>query len=39
MSEDLRSPVLAAVKKKGIEKRGLVSDAEFAQIVESLRGG
>ena len=39
MSEDLRSPVLAAVKKKGIEKRGLVSDAEFAQIVESLRAG
>jgi isopropylmalate/homocitrate/citramalate synthase len=35
--EDLRSTVLAAVKQRGIEKRGLVSDAEFAQIVDSVR--
>lgn len=29
--------VLAAVKRKGIEKRGLLTDAEFAQIVEQVR--
>lgn len=30
---------LAAVKSLGNEKRGLVSDAEFAGIVNSVRGG
>ncbi len=31
---ETRSQVLEAVKKKGIQKRGLVTDAEFRQIVE-----
>jgi isopropylmalate/homocitrate/citramalate synthase len=34
VSEEARPQVLAAVKKKGIEKRGLVTDAEFRKIVE-----
>ena len=29
LSPDLRQPLLAAVKRRGIEKRGLVTDAEF----------
>jgi isopropylmalate/homocitrate/citramalate synthase len=33
--EDKRAAVLAAVKKRGIEKRGLVTDAEFAEIVKA----
>lgn len=31
--EEQRAPVLAAVKRKGIEKRGLVTDSEFAEII------
>ena len=34
--EAQRGPVLAAVKSKGIEKHGLVSDAEFMKIVEEI---
>lgn len=34
VSEDARARILLAVKKKGIEKRGLVTDAEFRKIVE-----
>jgi len=37
ISEAQRAAVLAAVKSKGIEKRGLVSDAEFGQIVREIR--
>ena len=37
LPEQLRPRVLAAVKKKGIEKRGLVSNDEFAQIVASVQ--
>jgi hypothetical protein len=29
--------VLAAVKRKGIEKRGLLTDDEFRAIVEQVR--
>jgi isopropylmalate/homocitrate/citramalate synthase len=31
-----RGAVLEAVKRKGVEKRGLVTDAEFTEIVEQL---
>ena len=31
-----RSALLAAVKRKGIEKRGLVTDAEFLELVRNL---
>ena len=34
--ESQRAAVLAAVKSKSIEKRGLVTDAEFQQIVRDL---
>ena len=34
---DQRPAVLAAVKRKGIEKRGLLTDAEFREIVATLR--
>lgn len=37
--EDKRAAVLAAVKRMGIEKRGLVSDAEFRQIVRQFCPG
>jgi isopropylmalate/homocitrate/citramalate synthase len=30
------SEILRQVKEKGIEKRGLVDDAEFKQIVEAV---
>ena len=36
--EDKRAAVLAAVKKRGIEKRGLVDDEEFRQIVKTVVG-
>lgn len=36
--EDQRAPILAAVKKRAIAKRGLLSDAEFHQIVDELAG-
>jgi len=36
ISEAQRGAVLAAVKSKGIEKRGLVSDTEFGQIVSEI---
>ena len=36
--EAQRGAVLAAVKKKGVEKRGLVTDAEFCAIVEQVLG-
>jgi len=34
--EDQRAPILAAVKKRAIAKRGLLSDEEFRQIVDEL---
>lgn len=37
ISEDQRQAVLAAVKQKGIEKRGLLTDAEFRAIVKNLQ--
>jgi len=37
ITDEQRQAVLAAVKRKGIEKRGLLTDAEFAQIVEQVR--
>jgi len=33
LPEDKRAAVLAAVKKRGIEKRGLVGDEEFRELV------
>ena len=36
--EDQRAPILAAVKKRAIAKRGLLSDEEFRQIVDELAG-
>ena len=36
ISSEQRSPLLAEVKKRAIAKRGLVSDEEFRQIVQSL---
>jgi len=36
--EDQRAPILAAVKKRAIAKRGLLSDAEFRQIVDEFAG-
>jgi isopropylmalate/homocitrate/citramalate synthase len=37
ITDEQRQAVLAAVKRKGIEKRGLLTDAEFARIVEQVR--
>lgn len=37
ITDEQRQAVLAVVKRKGIEKRGLLTDAEFAQIVEQER--
>ncbi len=34
--DEQRGAVLEAVKRKGMEKRGLVTDAEFTEIVEQL---
>ncbi|MGH9510216.1 MAG: LeuA family protein, partial [Terriglobales bacterium] len=34
--DDKRAAVLSAVKQRGIEKRGLVTDAEFREIVASV---
>jgi isopropylmalate/homocitrate/citramalate synthase len=36
VSEAQRAAVLAAVKQKGIEKRGLLTDAEFRAIVTAI---
>jgi isopropylmalate/homocitrate/citramalate synthase len=36
--QDQRGPILAAVKKRAIAKRGLLSDEEFRQIVEEFVG-
>jgi isopropylmalate/homocitrate/citramalate synthase len=36
--QDQRAPILAAVKKRAIAKRGLLSDEEFRQIVDELAG-
>jgi isopropylmalate/homocitrate/citramalate synthase len=36
--QEQRAPILAAVKKRAIAKRGLLSDEEFRQIVEELAG-
>jgi isopropylmalate/homocitrate/citramalate synthase len=36
--EDQRAPILAAVKKRAIAKRGLLSDEEFRQIVDEFAG-
>ncbi len=37
LTADQRPAALAAVKRKGIEKRGLLTDAEFREIVATLR--
>jgi isopropylmalate/homocitrate/citramalate synthase len=36
--QDQRAPILAAVKKRAIAKRGLLSDEEFRQILDELAG-
>jgi isopropylmalate/homocitrate/citramalate synthase len=36
--QDQRGPILAAVKKRAIAKRGLLSDEEFRQIVDEFAG-
>jgi isopropylmalate/homocitrate/citramalate synthase len=36
--QDQRGPILAAVKRRAIAKRGLLSDEEFRQIVDELAG-
>ena len=36
--EDQRAPILAAVKKRAIAKRGLLSDEEFRRIVDEFAG-
>ena len=36
ITPDQRGPILAAVKKKAVAKRGLVTDDEFRQIVNSV---
>lgn len=36
LSAEQRAPVLAAVKKRAIEKRGLVTDQEFREIAQRL---
>jgi isopropylmalate/homocitrate/citramalate synthase len=36
MSAEQRAPILAAVKKRAIEKRGLVTDQEFREIAQRL---
>jgi isopropylmalate/homocitrate/citramalate synthase len=36
IAADQRAPILAAVKKRAIAKRGLLTDQEFRQIVEEL---
>jgi isopropylmalate/homocitrate/citramalate synthase len=36
--QDQRGPILAAVKKRAIAKRGLLSDDEFRQIVDEFAG-
>jgi len=35
---DQRGPILAAVKKRAIAKRGLLSDGEFRQIIDEFAG-
>jgi isopropylmalate/homocitrate/citramalate synthase len=37
ISEEMRAPLLAAVKRRGIEKRGLVTDEEFLRIYRELQ--
>jgi isopropylmalate/homocitrate/citramalate synthase len=37
VDEEQRAAVLAAVKRRGVEKRGLVSDEEFRGIVEKVQ--
>jgi isopropylmalate/homocitrate/citramalate synthase len=37
VSQDKREAILAAVKKKGIEKRGLLTDQEFLEIVSRVQ--
>jgi isopropylmalate/homocitrate/citramalate synthase len=36
---ELRAPVLAAVKKESLRKRGLVNDAEFCHIIQQVTSG
>jgi isopropylmalate/homocitrate/citramalate synthase len=36
ISVEQRAPILAAVKKRAIEKRGLVTDQEFREIAQRL---
>jgi isopropylmalate/homocitrate/citramalate synthase len=37
--EDERAAVLAEVKRRGAEKRGIVTDAELRTIAERVRAG
>ncbi len=37
LPESLRPAILAEVKRKAIEKRGLLTDAEFREIVQQMR--
>jgi len=37
VTQEQRAPILAAVKKRAIAKRGLLTDDEFRQIVGKLR--
>jgi isopropylmalate/homocitrate/citramalate synthase len=37
-AEEQRGAILAAVKKRAIVKRGLISDEEFRQIVDEFAG-
>jgi isopropylmalate/homocitrate/citramalate synthase len=39
ISAEQRAPVLAAIKKRAIEKRGLVTDQELREIVQRLSSG
>jgi isopropylmalate/homocitrate/citramalate synthase len=38
ISPDRRAPILAAVKKRAIAKRGLISDEEFLEIIKESAG-
>lgn len=38
ITQEQRGPILAAVKKQAIAKRGLISDEEFLKIVKELAG-
>jgi isopropylmalate/homocitrate/citramalate synthase len=39
LTGEQQSAALAAVKRRGVEKRGLLTDAEFREIAEAVRSG